>query len=366
MNTQKTIETIRQATDADLRRISAHLQRVPQAERAAMTDAEYHARATADAVDEVVDAALEAYDRRVRNDATAGIFLERLVRGGINQVFRHQFPARKWVNGGLVSLDMSISDGATSWDYQEIEAVGEAKTIGHDATDVPMADITGQSHVKPIHLYGIGYRYTRQEMRTAMMQGRFSISTERAVAAREGHDNKLNRVIFEGDTATGSLGLINTPGIIQRVSGTANWATSATAANIINEFGQAHEYMLEDSDGVEMPNTVVMPIDVYGRLKRLPMSQDNSETVLAYLQRNYPEIDRWEWAPEMATGDLARTGPSLLMYNRDPSRLRAIMPMRMRPTPPEARGLGWSVLFETLYGGMMIQRPRSILNLGGI
>lgn len=363
----KNLEFLRTADRSDIKQIVDALSRQQAGERADAGVLKWYADELATATDEVVDAMLDSQGHKLRNDATGGIFLERLVRGGINTVFRHEFPRRKWLNDGLIPIDMSLSDGATSWDAQSIEAVGQAALISDDASDVPMADIRGKSEVRPIHIYGIGYRYNRREMRTARLQGRFDISTERAVAAREGHDNKMDEVLFRGDSDVGTKGIINTPGILQETANTGTW-NSATAAQIIEDFGLAFETIPNDTEGVEEANTVVMPIDLYGRLMRLPASLagDANYTVMRWLRENYPQITRWEKDPRMSTGDLAGTGKSVLMYDRSPSRIRAMMPMRMRPTTPEQRGLGWSVLFETMYGGLYIQRPKSVLNLSGV
>jgi hypothetical protein len=46
--------------------------------------------------------------------------------------------------------------------------------------------------------------------------------------------------------------------------------------------------------------------------------------------------------------------------------MRAVFPMMMTPLPPEPKGLGFVINFETRYGGVMTPRPRSLLRLDGI
>jgi hypothetical protein len=302
-------------------------------------------------------------------DDQSGLFAQQLVRATFAELFRFSYPATKWMNGGLIPLDTSISDGATSYAYTELEQTGEAKIIGSNATDLPMADIAGKNNIEGIESVGIAIQYTRQQVRTARLNGTFEIAAEKVASAREAHDRTLNGFIRNGVPAVGFKGVIDQPGILVDAAITGNWiAGGASADEIIADVTAAINGVMNNSDQIEVPNTVLFPVAEWNLISTLRIGtglDGSGATVLSFLRTAFPMIQRWDWEPGLSTGS-ATGGPCLLVYANDRSRMRAVFPLMMNATPVQERGLSFIINFETRFGGVMTPRPRSVLRLDGI
>ena len=299
-----------------------------------------------------------------RADVQMGIFAKQLVTATFRELFRFEYPETKWMNGGLIPISSTINEGATEYSYTEMEHTGRAKIVADCATDIPLADIGGRNNLRRIKTLAVGVTYCRQDIRTARMQGLFDIAAEKAAAAREAMDRTLDDLIRTGDPAAGLEGVVSHPGIIVESAITGNWQT-ATAAQIVGDVTAAINAVINQSSGVEVPNTVVMDVASYTRISVLQNSVASDITVLDYLKRAFPMIQRWDWEPGMATVS-ASGGPSMLVYKNDQTRLRAVFPMMMQAVPPEQKGLSFVLNFETRFGGVMMPKPRAMLRLDGI
>jgi hypothetical protein len=299
-----------------------------------------------------------------RGDTQTGIFAQQLVRATFSELFRFEYPETKWMNGGLIPINTSINEGATEYSFTELGNVGEAEIVADSATDLPMADLEGRNNLREIKTVGIAVQYSRQDIRTARMNGTFDVASEKAAAAREGHDRALNRFIRSGVPGTSLVGVVDQPGIIVANAITGNWQT-ASAAQIVADMSAAINGMINASDGIEMPDTVVMDVATFTRISTLQNSTASDITVLDYLRRVFPMISRWDWEPGMRSVSAAG-GPAIVIYRNDPMRMRAVFPMMMTAVPPEQRGLSFVLNFETRFGGVMTPRPRSVLRLDGV
>lgn len=297
-------------------------------------------------------------------DDPTGIFAQQLVRATFSQVFIHEFPDAMWMNGGLISRNTEINEGATSYSYTELIRTGRAKIVADNATDIPNADLEGRNNILPIKSVAIGCAYSRQNVRTARLNGTFDIVQQKVAAAREGHDLELDDYILFGVPAHGLRGVVRQPGIIIQTAA-FTIAEGTTAANIILVIRTALNAIMNDSDAVEVPNTAMFPLAQWNVLNRR-ISDGTSDTILGYLKTAFPMITRWGWNVPLQTADLAGTGPAAVFYRNDPTRMRAVFPMMMSPLPPEPKGLGFQLNFESRFGGVMTPHPRSVLLLQGI
>jgi hypothetical protein len=300
-----------------------------------------------------------------RADVETGIYARQLVTVTLAELFRHEFPETKWMNGGLVTLSTNVDEGAKEYSYTELEHSGRADIVADNATDLPAAEVTGLNNLRNIVTVGDYVTYSTQDLRTARLQGMFDIATEKAIAAREAMDLTLNDLIRTGRETAGLRGITNAPGIIVQNAITGTWS-AATAAQIVADFVAAAVVPMNDSDAVEVPDTALFSVANWTRVSTLQNSTASDITVLDYLKKAFPNITRWDWEPGLSTADAAGTGPSVLIYKNDPTRVRAVFPMMMRALPPEQSGLAFKLNFETRFGGVMVPRPRSILRLDGV
>ena len=298
-------------------------------------------------------------------DEQTGVFARQLVTETLSELFRHEFQETKWANGEHIPIDGNLSDGATEYSYNELIHTGRAKVIADDATDIPKADVKGKQTVAPVKTVACCFEYSTQEVRTARMQGMFDMPTEKSLAAREAHDFALNDFIRDGVPEAGLLGAVNHPNIIVQTAANGDWDSTATAAEIISDFTTAANTIISQSNGVEVPNTALFPIDQYTRISTLDKSADSDTTVLNYLRMAFPWITTWDWDADLATSSGAG-GPAVLIYKKDPTRMRAVQPMTLSPTPPEQRGLVFKVALESRFGGVMAPKPRAMTRVENV
>lgn len=300
-----------------------------------------------------------------RGDTQTGVFAQQLVRATFRELFRFEYPETKWVNGGLIQLNTNTNEGAAEYSFVEMDHSGRAEIVADDATDIPLAEISGRNNLRTIKTLAVAVRYSRQDIRAARMQGLFDIAAEKAMSAREAHDRTMDDLIRTGDEAAGLFGMVNHPGIIVENAITGNWAT-ATGEQIVADIREAINTITNASDGVEVPNTVLFPVEQWTLIStkvHLPNASDR--TILSFLREAFPQIQRWDWEQGLKSVS-ATGGPSVFVYRNDPMRVRAVVPMMMQALPPQQTGLGFTLNFESRYGGVMAPRPRSILRLDGI
>lgn len=296
-------------------------------------------------------------------DSGSSIFARVLVQQTLGELFRHEYPEMKWLEGGLISIDESLHPGTPEFGYDEIALVGEAKIINPDADDVPNAEIVGERTVHKVVHPAVGFQWSRQELRTAQLQGTFGLVQEKARSAREAWSRLINRLIPFGNATL--VGLLRGPGIMVRVAANGPWTAASDPLDVIADFSAAVTDQMTTTDGVETPDTVVMPLNTMRILETLPFSTLDGTPVMDVIQRMHPFIRRWDWAVEMDTASFAG-GPAIAIYRNDPMRVRAVMPMRMTPVPEQEVGLRIKVGIESRYGGVIHPRPRSVLLLQGV
>lgn len=302
----------------------------------------------------------------IRNDVETGVFASQLVTQTMTELFRHEFPETKWVNGGLLTMSTAINEGALEYSYTEMEHGGRAEIVAPNATDLPSSDIEGRNNLRRIVTIATHIKYSTQDLRTARLNGMFDIAQEKGASAREAFDRRLNILMRSGQETAGLRGITNAPGIVVQNAATGNWQT-ATGAQIVADFTAAANSIMNNTDAVEVPDTALFDVASWTRIStlvHLPAASDR--TVLSFLREAFPMIRRWDWEPGLSTADAAGTGPSSLIYANNPMKARATMPMMLTPLPPERKGLSFSIAFESRYGGIIVPRPRSILRLDGV
>lgn len=302
-----------------------------------------------------------------RVDVDAGIYARQLVTETISEIFRHEYEAAKWFDGTLFPIDTSLNEGANEYSWNELAPTGLAKIVADNGTDVPMVDVEGQSNVAPVKTVACAFSYTRQQVRTAMMSGMFNLPQEKAQAARESHDYALHNFIRDGVPEKGLLGFSNAPGLVVQSAITGGWTSGATPVQILADFSAAVNSIMNTTTGVEMPNSAVFPLAEYLHISSTPWDATNGSNVfiLDMMKKAHPMITQWEWDPGMATIGTGGTGASLI-YNKNTSKARAVMPMILTPTAPQEKDLAFKVVLESRFGGVMTPKPKSATRLEGI
>lgn len=297
-------------------------------------------------------------------DLEDGVFARRLVTATLAELFRFEYAENKWASGELGPLTSEVNEGANEYGYQELGYTGRAKIVADNATDIPYVDVEGRDTLHVIKTVACAFRYSTQEVRSARLQGRFDIASEKARGAREAYDLEINDLLRTGAPAFNLPGFTNVPGMLVVNAATGLWQ-AATAAQIVADFTAAANQLPNLTSGIEMPNTALFDVATWTRISTLQNSLASDATVLDFLKKAFPMITTWTWDAGMSTASQAG-GPAALIYKKDPTRARGVIPMALRAMPPEQDGLVFSVTLESRFGGVMAPKPRGALRLDGV
>lgn len=206
----------------------------------------------------------------------------------------------------LLPISMEGDPLDTQITHRVYGRVGVAKMGGGDyATDFPSVDVFGSEVTVKVYPIHASYKYNKDEIARAARANK-PLEQMRANAARKAIDKKLNDVAMNGDTVTGATGLFNAPGISSyTVPGGAtgsktNWETK-TADEILADLYGISNYIITSTKGIEIPDTIALPLTSYQLIERKRLSSDSEKTVLNYFLENSKNIKNIVWFNELET-----------------------------------------------------------------
>lgn len=204
----------------------------------------------------------------------------------------------------LLPISMEGDPLDTQITHRVYGRVGVAKMGGGDyATDFPSVDVFGSEVTVKVYPIHASYKYNKDEIARAARANK-PLEQMRANAARKAIDKKLNDVAMNGDTVTGATGLFNAPGISSyTVPGAAtgsktNWETK-TADEILADLYGISNYIITSTKGIEIPDTIALPLTSYQLIERKRLSSDSEKTVLNYFLENSKNIKNIVWFNEL-------------------------------------------------------------------
>jgi len=303
--------------------------------------------------------------RRMATDDAQSVYAQHLVTATLQELFRFQYRQTPWASGELISINSNMDAGAASVAWLTVGDVGGADFVADNATDLPTSDVEGTLNLNKAHTISTSIQYSTQDLRASSMSGLIDIAQEKARAARQAHDRKLDEAIRIGNVAKAITGITAAPGSWSVTATTGNWGTSATAVQIVQDFITAYSVMFDGTQGVEEPDTMVLASSVYVRLATLQNSVASDVPVLGYLKEAFPNITLWKSDAGLNTAG-ATGGPCMMLYNRDSSKIKALMPLMFQPLPLEQKGLVFKMNFESRFAGLATPFPKSILRLSGV
>lgn len=269
----------------------------------------------------------------------------------------------------LFPVATDTDPGAETITYQSYGQVGMAEIISNYAKDLPRADVQGEEHTVKVYSIGNAYGYNVQEIRAARMAGK-PLVQRKAAAARRAHDEKLNKLAFKGDAAYGIVGILDNPNIsiyTPDADGTDN-ATAfvkKTPAQILRDLNKFVSSIVTLTNGVEVPDTLVLPIEQYTYIANTPYSEVVSDSILSVFIKNNPYIKSVEQAAELKG---AGTGGKdvALCYVNDNDHLTLEVPMGFTQYTVQQKGLEYIVPCESRVAGVIVYYPLSVCKMVGI
>lgn len=309
-------------------------------------------------------------------DAGETVFFNRQLEKIKSQTYDQKYPELKAPM--LIPVSTDAGSAAETITYESYDQVGIAKMISNYADDLPRADVKGRQYSSPVRSLGDSYGYSIQEVRASAMANK-DLPMRKANAARRAIDKLINDIAWFArptDGVNGGLtGLIYNPNVTKAVVTTRNghttWATK-TADEILADLNEVVSDMIALTKGLEVPDTILLPIDEYALISTTPRSSTSDTTILEFFLKNNPSITRVEWVNELA--DMAikpvsgNVGPINVMvcYKRNPDNLTLEIPQPFEQFAAEPRGLEFVVPCHARCGGVIVYYPLSVSIIEGI
>jgi len=190
-------------------------------------------------------------------------------------------------------------------------------------------------------------------VRSAAMANR-ALPPMKAAAAREAHERLVDEIGSLGDANTGLAGFLNNANVPQASALNGTWSV-ATADQIIEDMNDSVTQMINSTNAVEAPDTIILPIDAFTIVnqRRIP---DTEITVLQFFLRNNAwirNVDHWY----RCTGAGAGATDRMVTYRRDPSKMELHIPQEFETFPVQEIGLRYEVPTHSRIGGTVFYKP---------
>ena len=268
----------------------------------------------------------------------------------------------------LLPVSTEQDPGAEHIIWRSFDQVGIAKLVSDYANDYPRVDIGGEEHTSPIKEIGASYGYSIKEIRRAQKAG-ISLDAKKAEACRRAIDEKQDSIAWKGDAKGKLPGFFNHPGITEYVApngagGSKTWA-SKTADEIVADFAAIISTAPESTNGIEQPDTVIMPLSLYNKLQNTPYGSNRDKTILGFIRENYPQITRIDWVQDQVGAGAGNTS-RVMAYARDPMKVEVQIPQRFEQMPPQLTGKAYDIICSQSTGGTLVYYPQSVVFCDGL
>ena len=240
------------------------------------------------------------------------------------------------------------------------DSVGMAKIVADYGDDLPRAEAVATTIPAKVYTVGDSYGYNYVELEHARMAN-VNLEARKALSARRGIDLKLNNIAWFGDAEHGIVGFINNPNIATvtiPADGTGSSAqfVDKTPDQIIRDMNAIINEVSNNTNGVEMPDTVLLAPAVYDLLESTPKSQYSDRTILEFLRGAHPEVTRWMKIGELKGAGTGATDMVIAGVFR-PEYIRQENPVRFEQLPVQYRNLEYVVPCVSRTLGVTINVP---------
>ena len=299
-------------------------------------------------------------------DAAEQVFFDNQLALIKSRTYDAQYKALKALT--LLPVSTEQDPGAEHIVWRSFDKVGVAKLVADYANDYPRVDIGGEEHISPIKEIGACYGYSIKEIRRAQKAG-VSLDAKKAEACRRAIDEKQDSIAWKGDVKGKLPGFFNHPGITEYVAangagGSKTWA-SKTADEIVADFAGIITAAPESTNGIEQPDTVILPLSLYNKLQNTPYGSNRDKTIMSFIRESYPQITRIDWVQDLVGAGAGGTS-RVMAYARDPLKVEVQIPQRFEQMPPQLTGKVYDIICSQITGGTLVYYPMSVVFCDGL
>lgn len=258
--------------------------------------------------------------------------------------------------------------GAPLWkkniEFNIADLIGEAEFKNTRANDFDLADTHMVPEMKDILQTGmaISFSYIEREAAQAISNPAVQQDVSNAIRAKMAallrmNEQKLNNLFFNGDTNSGTYGLLTDP-TITKTSVTTPWS-SANKEDQLTDILSLYNKLMSESKGVFRGNTLAMSMNAYSRIQGEPRSTYSDWTIPKWAEANLPGIDRIIPDPYL---DGVGSGGSdvMVVFDRNPDNYNMVIPGELIGLPVQYEGQTEILPFITRTTGLNVLQSKSI------
>lgn len=304
---------------------------------------------------------------RAHMDSADSIFFERELEFRKAQTYDVKYP--QFIARNLVPVDNSADPGADTVKYEQFDFVGLAKIVSSYADDLPVSEVKGKEFRQPLKSLGTSFRYSLQEIRAARFAGK-PLEQRRANAARRAFEFAVDTIAAVGDSVHELKGLLNQTNaqsftVPNGASTTTPWSTK-TPTEILADMNGITNQVVNGTNGVELPDTLLLPISQYTKVATTPLGTGGiTVTILKFFLENNPWVKTVIPWYRLAGAGAAATD-RMVCYRRDPDALQLLIPVEFEMLPLQVKGFSFVTPCHGRIGGVISYYPMSICYGDGI
>lgn len=312
------------------------------------------------------DAAEMAVANSVLKDSGESVFFLRELEHVKSKTYDTKYKMLK--SFSLLPISSDADPASAIITYQSYTKVGIAKIINDYANDAPRVDVYGEEKSVRVYRIGNSYGYDRDEIRRSRKAGK-NLDQKRANAAKRASDEKVDGIAWSGDSNYNIPGFIDYPGITEYTvpngaGGNSTWA-SKTPDEVVADMAGIVTSVIDSTNGVEIPDTMTMPIAQFEDISNRRMTDGDSKTILKFFLDNNPHINKIDWLTELkGAGDGG--SDRFMVYPKNPDSLTLEIPEIFNQLSPEKKGYGFEILTEQKTAGVIVYYPLSVAYGDGI
>lgn len=298
----------------------------------------------------------------IRNDEV-GLFLARELETILARAFEVEYADIKY--SSVIPVSSEVGNGADSFTYRVFDKQGSMKVIGDKAKDLPRADVLRKEVTHPVRSLGSSFAYTVQETRAAAMVPGMNLEQRRANAVRRAYEEKVQEIAYFGDAPSGMKGFFNNNQVDKLVPDKWFDTSGVTTDEMLALLNEPATRIVQNSNMKEMPNTMLVPYNVYRVISTTPRSATSDTTVMEFFLRTNPMITAIEPINELEAGKSggALSKDRIICYDRSPDKLQLHLPQPLEFFPPVRNELEFTVAAHARVGGLALYYPKSAIVL---
>jgi len=276
-----------------------------------------------------------------------------------SEILERRYPDVTYAND--VPVDTSANPFATTVTFYSVDKVGAAKLVNGHGDDVPLANIDLNKFDNQVRMAAIGYSFSLEEVGQAQMLG-MNLDNMGVDAARFAYEKFMDGATYLGIASVGLTGLYNTAGITTVAAGGA-WV-GRTPDQVLADLNTILNGAFSSSLGVEMPNTIKLPLAVFADIASRRIGVDSSMTILSFIKQ--ANVLTASGRGELTIQGDHRLTTRMVVYSKDPQVLKLHVPMPLRFLPVQPRNLEYYVPGMFRFAGLDIRRPGAVRYMDGV